>query len=89
VLRRSLAVAVAAATLVMAPAAGAFASTALPATNTAHRCISHTTGLCGWTHRRRPANRYETAQCRDHSISYSAHSSGTCSYHRGVLYWFK
>ncbi len=88
-LRRSLAVIVAAAALALAPAADAMAATSLPATNTAHTCVRHTTGLCGWTHRQRPANKRETAQCRDYSISYSAHSSGTCSYHHGVRYWFK
>jgi hypothetical protein len=89
VYRRSLAVIVAAAAFALAPAADAMAATSLPAINTAHRCISHTTGLCGWTHHQRPANKWETAQCRDYSISYSAHSSGTCSYHHGVRYWFK
>jgi hypothetical protein len=84
VLRRSLAVIVAAAALAVAPAAAASAATALPATS-----VRHTTGLCGWAHRQRPANKWETAQCRDYSISYSAHSSGTCSYHHGVKYWFK
>ncbi|MEY9848196.1 hypothetical protein [Streptacidiphilus sp. MAP5-3] len=88
-LRRSIAVVATAAALALAPAAAASASGSLPATNTAHRCVSHTTGLCGWTHRQRPANKWETAQCRDYSISYSAHSQGTCSYHHGVRYWFK
>ncbi|MEY9871440.1 hypothetical protein ABH931_000913 [Streptacidiphilus sp. MAP12-33] len=87
--RRSIAVAATAAALVLAPAAAASAQSPLPTTNSAHRCVSHTTGLCGWTHHQRPANRYETAQCRDLSVSYSAHSSGTCSHHHGVRYWFK
>jgi hypothetical protein len=87
-LRRSLAAVAMTAALVLAPAAAASASSTLPATNTAHRCVSHTTGLCGWTHHQRPANRYETARCRDFSLSYSRHSSGTCSHH-GVRYWFK
>jgi hypothetical protein len=88
-LRRSIAAAVTAAALVLVPAAAAEASTPLPVTNTSHRCTHHTTGLCGWTHHQHPANRYETAQCRDLALSYSSHSSGTCSHHRGVRYWFK
>ncbi|MFC5906857.1 DUF3761 domain-containing protein [Streptacidiphilus monticola] len=88
-LRRLIATALAAGTLALAPAGTASASTALPATNTAHHCVRHTTGLCGWTHHKRPANRYETALCRDNSLSYSRHSSGTCSHHHGVRYWFK
>jgi hypothetical protein len=88
-LRRSIAAVATAAALALVPVAAAEASTPLPATNTAHRCVPHTTGLCGWTHRQRPANRYETAQCRDLSLSYSRNSSGTCSHHHGVRYWFK
>ncbi|AUG81041.1 hypothetical protein CFP65_6385 [Kitasatospora sp. MMS16-BH015] len=65
------------------------ATTTLPTMNTAHHCVRHTTGVCGWNVGVRPANRYETAACYDGSRSYSAHSSGTCSYHRGVRYWFK
>ncbi|MFE1312413.1 hypothetical protein [Streptomyces sp. NPDC058755] len=30
------------------------ASATLPFTNTAHHCIHHTTGVCGWTHHQRP-----------------------------------
>ncbi|MET8413032.1 DUF3761 domain-containing protein [Streptomyces sp. NPDC005195] len=70
-----------------APAATAAA--ALPATNTAHHCVHHTTGLCGWTHRQRPQNKTETAKCKDASLSYSRHAQGTCSHHHGVRYWFK
>jgi hypothetical protein len=89
-LRRAFAVAAASAALVIAPATAAYATSgALPSTNTSHRCVAHTTGLCGWTHRQKPANKWETAQCKDYSLSYSAHSSGTCSYHHGVRYWFK
>ena len=88
-LRRSIAAVATAAALVLASAAAAQASTPLPVTNTSHHCVPHTTGLCGWTHRQRPVNRYETAQCRDYTVSYSRHSSGTCSHHRGVRYWFK
>jgi len=29
-----------------------------------------------------------TARCRDGSLSYSAHRSGTCSHHHGVTEWF-
>lgn len=29
-----------------------------------------------------------TAQCRDGSLSYSQHRSGTCSHHHGVAMWF-
>jgi hypothetical protein len=29
-----------------------------------------------------------TAQCRDGSLSYSAHRQGTCSYHGGVAVWY-
>ncbi|MEU2339854.1 DUF3761 domain-containing protein [Streptomyces sp. NPDC013172] len=32
---------------------------------------------------------YETAKCKDASLSYSRHSQGTCSRHHGVRYWFK
>ncbi|WP_240529917.1 DUF3761 domain-containing protein [Streptomyces mangrovisoli] len=67
----------------------ASASTALPATNSAHHCVHHTTGLCGWTHHQKPKDKYETAKCKDATVSYSAHSSGTCSHHSGVRYWFK
>jgi hypothetical protein len=88
-LRRAIAVGFATATLALAPAVAAQASTTLPVTNSAHRCVPHTTGLCGWTHHQRPANAYETAKCYDGSLSYSRHSSGTCSYHHGVHYWFK
>jgi hypothetical protein len=27
------------------------------------------------------------AICRDHTISYSIHRQGTCSWHKGVLKW--
>lgn len=27
------------------------------------------------------------AICRDHTISYSVHRQGTCSWHHGVLRW--
>ncbi|MEU8587714.1 hypothetical protein AB0C59_12055 [Streptomyces sp. NPDC048664] len=69
-----------------APAASA---ASLPSTNTAHRCTHHTTGLCGWTHRQKPKDKYETAKCADASLSYSHNSQGTCSHHHGVRYWFK
>ncbi|MFJ2399508.1 DUF3761 domain-containing protein [Streptomyces sp. NPDC087843] len=82
------AVAVAVAGLVFsAPAASAAAP--LPSTNTAHHCVHHTTGLCGWTHHQKPKNKTETAKCKDASLSYSRHSQGTCSHHHGVKYWFK
>ncbi|KUN77927.1 hypothetical protein AQJ66_32460 [Streptomyces bungoensis] len=54
-----------------APAASA---ATLPSTNTAHHCVHHTTGVCGWTHHKKPANKYETAKC---------------SHHHGVASWFK
>ncbi|MEV7690264.1 DUF3761 domain-containing protein [Streptomyces bungoensis] len=44
--------------------------------------------MCGWTHNKRPKDKYETAKCKDASLSYSRHSQGTCSHH-GVRYWFK
>ncbi|MFJ3311006.1 DUF3761 domain-containing protein [Streptomyces sp. NPDC086549] len=69
-----------------APAASA---ATLPSTNTAHHCVHHTTGLCGWTHHKTPRDKYETAKCKDASVSYSRHSQGTCSHHHGVQYWFK
>ncbi|MFF3919949.1 DUF3761 domain-containing protein [Streptomyces sp. NPDC001852] len=69
-----------------APAASA---ATLPSTNTAHHCIHHTTGVCGWTHHQKPRDKYETAKCQDASLSYSRHSQGTCSHHHGVRYWFK
>lgn len=34
-----------------------------------------------------PANTAPTAKCRDGSVSYSAHHSGTCSSHGGVAQW--
>jgi hypothetical protein len=49
-------------------------------------CAHHTTGTCNLK-ARHPKG--ATAQCRDHTFSFSKHFSGTCSYHRGVLYWFK
>ncbi|MFE0512836.1 DUF3761 domain-containing protein [Streptomyces sp. NPDC058964] len=67
----------------------ASASTTLPSTNTARHCVHHTTGLCGWTHHKKPKDKYETAKCKDASLSYSRHSQGTCSHHHGVQYWFK
>ncbi|MFF3000088.1 DUF3761 domain-containing protein [Streptomyces sp. NPDC057950] len=82
------AVAVAVAGLVFtAPAASATA--ARPATNTAHHCVHHTTGLCGRTHHQKPKNKTVTAKCKDASLSYSQHSQGTCSHHHGIKYWFK
>ncbi|MFF4362521.1 DUF3761 domain-containing protein [Streptomyces sp. NPDC001604] len=72
--------------LISAPTASA---ATLPATNTAHHCVSHTTGVCGWTHHQRPKDKYETAKCKDATLSYSRHSQGTCSHHHGVRYWFK
>ncbi|MEU2427335.1 hypothetical protein ABZ619_41145 [Streptomyces sp. NPDC007851] len=44
-----------------APAASA---ATLPSTNTAH----HTTEVCGWTHHKTPADKYETAKCKDASL---------------------
>ncbi|MEV7414066.1 DUF3761 domain-containing protein [Streptomyces sp. NPDC089919] len=79
----------AAVALTLGTAGAASASTTLPSTNTAHRCVRHTTGLCGWTHGQRPVDKYETARCKDRTHSYSRHSSGTCSRHSGVRYWFK
>jgi hypothetical protein len=29
-----------------------------------------------------------TAQCRDGTLSYSAHRKGTCSHHGGVAVWY-
>ncbi|MFI1294399.1 DUF3761 domain-containing protein [Streptomyces sp. NPDC020792] len=69
-----------------APAATA---ATLPSTNIAHHCVHHTTGVCGWTHNKKPKDKYETAKCKDASLSYSRHSQGTCSHHHGVRYWFK
>ena len=85
---RLAAVAVAVA-LALGTAGTATASTTLPRTNTAHRCVHHTTGVCGWKVKKKPVDKYETARCKDSSHSYSKHSSGTCSHHRGVRYWFK
>ncbi|MGW7260742.1 DUF3761 domain-containing protein [Streptomyces sp. NPDC054834] len=45
--------------------------------------------MCGWTHHKKPADKYETAKCKDASLSYSRHSQGTCSHHHGVRHWFK
>ncbi|MFJ9909820.1 DUF3761 domain-containing protein [Streptomyces sp. NPDC101152] len=72
--------------LFSAPAASA---ATLPSTNTAHHCVRHTTGVCGWTHHQKPKDKYETAKCKDASVSYSRHSQGICSRHHGVRYWFK
>jgi hypothetical protein len=36
---------------------------------------------CGQEHEKR------TAECRDGSVSFSEHHSGTCSYHGGVAHW--
>jgi hypothetical protein len=49
-------------------------------------CASHTVGTCaaGSPH---PAG--AMAQCKDGSISYSAHFQGTCSHHHGVEYWYQ
>ncbi|MEW1773444.1 DUF3761 domain-containing protein [Streptomyces sp. NPDC086777] len=61
----------------------------LPSANTAHHCVHHTTGVGGWTHHEKPADKHETAKCKDASLSYSRHSKGTCSHHHDVHYWFK
>ena len=42
-------------------------------------------GIC--VHRPSRNPRGATAQCRDHTYSYSRHVSGTCSHHGGVLRW--
>ena len=34
-----------------------------------------------------PANAQPSAKCRDGSVSYSAHHSGSCSHHGGVAQW--
>jgi predicted RNA-binding Zn-ribbon protein involved in translation (DUF1610 family) len=36
---------------------------------------------CGQEHEKR------MAECRDGSVSYSEHHSGTCSHHGGVAHW--
>jgi predicted RNA-binding Zn-ribbon protein involved in translation (DUF1610 family) len=36
---------------------------------------------CGEEHKKR------AAECRDGSVSYSEHHSGTCSHHGGVAHW--
>ncbi|MER8058942.1 MULTISPECIES: DUF3761 domain-containing protein [unclassified Streptomyces] len=51
--------------------------------------VRHTTGTCGWTHRQKPRDTYETAKCKDAALSYSRHSQGTCSHHHGVRHWFE
>ncbi|MFN2637841.1 MAG: DUF3761 domain-containing protein [Gemmatimonadaceae bacterium] len=66
----------------------AFAAT-MPSTNVKHHCIKHSTGLCGWKHHKKPRDKYETAKCKDARLSYSRHTQGTCSHHKGVRYWFK
>ncbi|KPI15629.1 Protein of unknown function DUF3761 [Actinobacteria bacterium OK074] len=82
--------AVAAAVFIAFGAAGtADAAASLPSTNTAHKCVHHTTGVCGWNVGKKPVDKYETAKCKDGKPSYSRHSSGTCSGHKGVHYWFK
>lgn len=88
-LKSRIAAAAVAVVLALGVAGTAEASTTLPRTNTAHRCVHHTTGVCGWEAGKKPADRYETARCKDNSHSYSRHSSGTCSHHRGVKYWWK
>ncbi|MDT0453727.1 DUF3761 domain-containing protein [Streptomyces hesseae] len=50
------------------------------------KCAHHTTGVCKASSRH---PRGATAQCKDKTYSYSARFSGTCSHHRGVLYWYK
>ena len=61
----------------------------LPVSNSAHRCVHHSHGACGWTHHKKPKSKTETALCKDATLSYSRHSQGTCSHHHGVRYWFK
>jgi hypothetical protein len=36
-----------------------------------------------------PATNGATAKCKDGTLSYSAHHSGTCSHHGGVAQWYK
>ena len=70
-------------------ASTASAATLLPHSNTAHHCVHHVTGVCGWKYHKKPKSKYETAKCKDAVLSYSRHSQGTCSHHHGVRYWFK
>jgi hypothetical protein len=73
--------------ILAATVAGAFLIPATQAQAATVHCAHHTTGRCAPSWVRHP--RGVTAECRDHTWSYSAHFSGTCSHHRGVLYWFK
>ncbi|WHM41058.1 DUF3761 domain-containing protein [Streptomyces sp. BPTC-684] len=76
-------------TVALGGATTADAATTLPKTNTAHKCVRHTTGVCGWKAGKKPRDKYQSATCRDGGYSDSRHSSGTCSHHRGVRYWWK
>ncbi|WP_255253756.1 DUF3761 domain-containing protein [Streptomyces avermitilis] len=49
-------------------------------------CARHTTGVYKANS---PHPRGATARCKDGTWSYSAHSRGTCSHHRGVKYWYR
>ncbi|MFF4402018.1 DUF3761 domain-containing protein [Streptomyces sp. NPDC001480] len=51
--------------------------------------VFHARAVRGWTRRQQPKDKYETARCKDASLSCSRHSQGTCSHHHGVRYWFK
>ncbi|MET7451515.1 DUF3761 domain-containing protein [Streptomyces sp. NPDC005574] len=48
-------------------------------------CARHTVGVC----RANSPHPYGTkAKCKDGTYSHSAHFRGTCSYHKGVKYWY-
>ncbi|WP_225448480.1 DUF3761 domain-containing protein [Streptacidiphilus sp. P02-A3a] len=80
---RTAGAAIALAVALLIPA-GQAQAVARPAATTG--CAHHTTGTCD-PRARHPKG--ATAECRDHTFSFSAHFSGTCSHHKGVLYWFK
>ncbi|QMU77149.1 DUF3761 domain-containing protein [Streptacidiphilus sp. PB12-B1b] len=81
---RSAVAAFAVAAALLIPAGQAQAATAHPAATKG--CAHHTTGTCNLK-AKHPKG--ATAECKDHTFSFSAHFSGTCSHHKGVLYWFK
>lgn len=54
----------------------------------AHTTVTHTTVVHRVTHATVAASAGRpTAKCKDGSLSYSAHRSGTCSHHGGVASW--
>jgi hypothetical protein len=49
-------------------------------------CTPHTTGVC---RANSPHPSGATALCKDGEYAFSKHFRGTCSWHKGVKYWYR